>query len=174
MILFVSADPGSKGAVAVIDEHANIIDLHDYRGIAGAVEWAHGLKQFADLVGAQVFITVEEVNGDNEWGMGKSTVLIGNRWLWVGILSMAFPDVTVRTVRPRDWQKTHWPLSLTGECVNNKKKSLAVARQLWPEERRKGGRLNLEGHHDRADALLMADRQRQVMTLRRNSRLPGG
>lgn len=162
--LFIGADPGLTGALAVIDQDSRPIVVIDIgtrpREISKTV-----IKKEFDARSTRDRITYRLVHyTGHEWhgwiempfsiparpdnpSSGSKMMSMNSLFqTYGGILAMLdLMEVETHTVRPAEWKAR---MGITKQ----KDYSLGVARQLWPTIR-----LNLKKHHNRAEALLIAE-----------------
>lgn len=143
MRVYIGVDPGVSGAMAVINGDDEVIGIHDWKevnDIRGAAGILMDYINFYDYV----YAAIESVHSMPGQGVSSTFKFGRNFGQWEGL--MAGLNVPTRLVRPQEWQKGVISRS------DGKNASLAAARRLFPEVP-----LNLKRHHNRADALLIAD-----------------
>lgn len=152
----VAIDPGVEGALACMDADGAIVDVDDLDIIQhGKLKWVDGSALLGKLIELRacrhhIVVVVEEVS-PNPINSRRATKSQG---LTLGsILATAqCAGVRVELVPPQTWKAD---MRLTGRKLNaRQKKSLSLdrARLLWPDVE-----LHLAKHHNRAEALLLAE-----------------
>ena len=140
--IFCGLDPGSSsGAYGIIDQDGQYVTCGDIPTIDGRVD-AIALVQCISLP-TECCFAVENVHTMKGQGIASS----GKFMRAAGAIeaTVALTGSPMVLVSPQRWKKHH---RLIG---TEKKASLELARQLWPD-----APLKLVKHHGRADALLMA------------------
>lgn len=136
--MYIGIDPGKTGAVAILDDKGNYINVLDF----GQKELMSALIDYAPVV---KFAYLEKVHSMPGQGVVSTFSFGENFGWWHGVLgSLGIPYTTIR---PQDWMKKY---SLQKSSASDKP-GLEVARKLFPE-----APLRLKKHHNRADALLIA------------------
>lgn len=136
--MYIGVDPGKTGAVAILDDKGNYINVLDF-GQGGLMS---ALIDYAPVV---KFAYLEKVHSMPGQGVVSTFSFGENFGWWQGVLgSLGIPYTTIR---PQDWMKKY---SLQKSSASDKP-GLEVARSLFPE-----APLCLKKHHNRADALLIA------------------
>ena len=136
--MYIGIDPGKTGAVAILDDKGNYINVLDF----GQEELMPTLIGYAPVV---KFAYLEKVHSMPGQGVVSTFSFGENFGWWQGVLgSLGIPYTTIR---PQDWMKKY---SLQKSSASDKP-GLEVARNLFPE-----APLHLKKHHNRADALLIA------------------
>ena len=136
--MYIGIDPGKTGAVAILDDKGNYINVLDF-GQEGLMS---ALIDYAPVV---KFAYLEKVHSMPGQGVVSTFSFGENFGWWQGVLgSLGIPYTTIR---PQDWMKKY---SLQKSSASDKP-GLEVARVLFPE-----APLRLKKHHNRADALLIA------------------
>ena len=136
--MYIGIDPGKTGAVAILDDKGNYINVLDF----GQEELMPTLIGYAPVV---KFAYLEKVHSMPGQGVVSTFSFGENFGWWQGVLgSLGIPYTTIR---PQDWMKKY---SLH-KSSSSDKPGLEVARKLFPE-----APLRLKKHHNRADALLIA------------------
>ena len=136
--MYIGIDPGKTGAVAILDDKGNYINVLDF-GQEGLMST---LIDYAPVV---KFAYLEKVHSMPGQGVVSTFSFGENFGWWQGVLgSLGIPYATIR---PQDWMKKY---SLQKSSASDKP-GLEVARKLFPE-----APLRLKKHHNRADALLIA------------------
>ena len=146
-ILYVGIDPGNTGALAVLDAAGwckNIVDF----GTPGYTDWV-GIDNTYKVM-------LEKVNAMPKQGV-SSTFKLGMAYGYnIGMLEAW--GISYTFVTPAKWQASMYDSA--ARTGNTKKDSLALARRLFPELAR--NELRLEKHHNRSDALLLAEYCRRL------------
>ena len=151
MVTFIGIDPGAKGAVAVLDETANVIALLDmpYDKTLKSLD-IKALKDILDTY-SDSFCVLEKcqytpaIKGSGAFTFGKT----------IGMTEtlVALSGLKHELIRPQKWQST---FSLIGK---DKTSAIAVAKRLFPSVQNK----LLKTKDGRADALLIAEYCRRTM-----------
>lgn len=139
---FIGIDPGASGAIAIFNNHAEIILLADWPG--NAVAAAHTISDRVFLIQAQA--AIESVHAMPKQGVTSMFKFGQNFGVWLGI--MAALEIPTLLPRPLDWQKG---IIRKGDGPDPKTRSMAAALRLFPK-----ADIRLKKHHSRADALLIA------------------
>lgn len=140
--IFCGLDPGSaSGAYGIIDQDGKYVTCGDIPTIDGRVD-AIALVQCISLP-VECCFAVENVHTMKGQGISSS----GKFMRAAGAIeaTAALTGSFMQLVSPQKWKRHH------GLIGTEKKASLELARQLWPD-----APLTLVKHHGRADALLMA------------------
>ena len=140
-VWWLGVDPGKKGA-ACLKSGPSII-ISDY---AGVLETSAKIREWKD----EYFIQggfLELVHNMPEDG-GSSAFRFGTNFgFWQGTLASL--KIPFKLITPRSWRKGLFKKS---DGATTKKKSLAVARRMFPESEY----FLREKDHDRAEAMLIA------------------
>jgi len=142
MKAYIGIDPGTTGALAIIDADQKIIGIHDWQELnddSGAADIVIHYMALYDVSAA-----IELVHSMPKQGVSSTFKFADNYGTWKGILAGLRVPRTL--VRPQTWQK-----GIISKA-DGKRATLATARRLWPD-----AELTLVKHHNRADALLIAD-----------------
>ena len=139
----IGIDPGKKGAAVVLSSARKILDVYDY---VDPLETSNILAQWKKNFDIKLAV-LEQVHSFPGQGVVSSFSFGMNYGVWQGVLSAV--KVPWQLVTPRTWQKG---LVTPSDGSNAKKRSLAVARRLFPTE----GYFKRKKDADRADAVLMA------------------
>jgi crossover junction endodeoxyribonuclease RuvC len=192
MKYFLGVDPGKSGALALLDENGNPVEVLDYPGddiklarmidelilLMQKPEYSNSLERKVSILCPPIEIkaAIEDVNS---FQMGRQSAFnFGkNVGQWQGVL--AANNIPYEFVRPQVWQKGQLRLQdgwTFREKKNRKTKqiervkaidtkiaSLVGARRKYPSIE-----LHLKKHHGRADALLIAEWLRLKYVLNRN------
>lgn len=151
---FIGIDPGITGALAIINSStiqlidSPIVQIKTKKkpDVAGYYQI---LKQFTE----DSTVIVEEVHAMPGQG-GVSGFNFGTAFgIWIGILAAL--EIPYEFVSPQKWKRQ---MGVKGE----KDESRTVALQLFPHL---ANQLNLKKHHNRADALLMAEYSRRRFSI---------
>jgi len=134
-------DPGKKGAACL--KSGNNIVIFDYENIDHTAAMLRGWKDQYKIT--MMFLElVSNMPGDG----GSSGFKFGTNFgIWQGALTAL--NIPFMLIRPQAWRKGLFD-NIEGQST--KKKSLAVARQMFPESKY----FLREKDHDRAEAMLMA------------------
>lgn len=136
--MYIGIDPGKTGAMAILDNKGNYINVLDF----GQEELMPALIDYAPVV---KFAYLEKVHSMPGQGVVSTFSFGENFGWWQGVLSSL--GIPYTTIRPQDWMKKY---SLQ-KSSSSDKPGLEAARKLFPE-----APLHLKKHHNRADALLIA------------------
>lgn len=140
--IFCGLDPGSSsGAYGIIDQDGEYVTCGDIPTVNGRVD----VRVLSWLINLEVNsrFAVEDVHTMKGQGISSS----GKFMRAAGAIEATalLTGSPMVLVTPQRWKKHH------GLIGTEKKASLELARQLWPD-----APLKLVKHHGRADALLMA------------------
>jgi Holliday junction resolvasome RuvABC endonuclease subunit len=142
--MYVGIDPGFSGAWGIIDHHGNYIScgdmIHDGRYIDTRMVHAE-MSQAIDHQDSE--FVIEFVHAMPQQGV-SSTFKFGVAYGAAISILQRFKS-TFHAVPPRVWKRAM-------ELDNDKDKSLALARELWPN-----APLARKKDNGRAEALLMAE-----------------
>ena len=143
---WVGVDPGKAGCAALVDQNGEI-ELHDFQGVTLAAECLRDSRSRYRLE----LVALEAVHGFKGQGVSSTFAFGRNAGAWEGLLAgLGIPFVLVK---PQAWQKG---LFAKADGKDSKTQSLSVARRLYPD-----ADLSLKRHHNRSDALLLADYARR-------------
>jgi len=159
-MIIVGIDPGLTGAVARMGTSGLSVSIHDTPSFV-----INGRRRDYDVPGmiamlnrgyisddGSVHVFIERQQSRPEAGVA-STFKIGYGYgLWMGIVAAWGWKCTV--VSPQVWQKEMYQ----GAVGEGKERSLLIASRLWP------GIVIPKSRHDRADALLIAEYGRRVLS----------
>ena len=152
--MIVGIDPGSTGALAVIGgEQAIVYDLPTAK-IGGSMQISpQRLSAMLAMIGPVERIFIEDVHANTMSYKGNFTL-----GLAVGIIHgvCAAMDRPVQRIQPKDWQRAVGAATL--RRVERKDAHRQIAMELFPELY---DQLRLVKHHNRADALLIAEAGRR-------------
>ena len=151
---YIGIDPGSKGAMAIIDSEGNVADIID---IDNNVDTYSGLIiQYIDHLDKDFYIAVEDVCGRPGQSCVANTTfmkLAGYAELLGYILSTEYLKV-----KPQVWKKYFGLISKGLTKTQRKHLSIELAKELFPSVA-----LQLTASKDgRAEALLIAEYMRRV------------
>lgn len=157
--VYVGIDPGTTGAIAfirgkdavVLDIPVSVVRKKSGKGHQSLYDYQQIARILGVVSGGQcvTMVTIEE---------GQKMLVIGGRvigrpatsyacgWatgMWLPLL--AYCDIPYELVLPGAWKKA---MRLT----NDKERSRLTARSMWPK-----AELSLKKHHNRAEALLLAE-----------------
>lgn len=156
----VGIDPGVTGAIALVQDHGKPPELWDIEAVSvgGTKQMSpQGLIDILTAWGPVDGVVVEDnrAQGNNgslaNFSMGMSLGIIYGVCATLGR--------PVHRVKPREWQTT-MGLSQV-KRVDRKNAHRQRARELWPEI---DDSLKLVRHHNRADALLIAEHGRRTLS----------
>lgn len=145
--VWVGIDPGSTGAVAVIDKEDKIIDILDYEALILENSLLITIPILKKKYDVQL-ITLEKLNASACFSKRTNWVLSGNYHIWETAANLS--GVEVSLYLPRAWQKGLFE-KRHGE---KKQRSLNLCRELYPEYN--DTYFKFKKDHDRADAVLIA------------------
>lgn len=146
---YIGIDPGTKGAIAILDERLNIVEVHDLptrkqgKGGAAASQMVCPLKlhdivnPYADK-GAVAIVEVAIVKPPMKLVAARTIGL--NYGVVLSVLSTS--GIGIREYAPSDWKKH---LGLT----DDKDASISLCTSLYPRD------LQHFTRHDRAEAILI-------------------
>ena len=145
---YIGVDPGTTGAVAMIDKQGGV-NVYDFETME-ALDALLAVKSFARATACVEKVASMPKQGvSTTFKFGKNT---GRVIGWLEALGIPFVEVT-----PTKWQKMVYD---SGEKMADKKaQSLQVARKLFPAML---PMLKRKKDHNRADALLIAEYCRKV------------
>ena len=155
MRAYIGIDPGMTGAIAMIaDNGTTVLHLQDMPDDELAFhELGRDLSErLADRGISLEAVFLEKVSAMPKQGVSstfKFGMSFGMARLWACSL-----DAPMYFVTPQKWQKV-----LDSAGGKQKDRSLLFARRRWP-----GADLRLKKHHNRADALCIAEYGRRYMT----------
>lgn len=143
---FIGIDPGITGAVAIIDsEKIELIDSPFVQIKTRRKPDVVGYYQILKDLTSNSILTIEEVHPMPGQGAIAGFNFGMAYGVWVGIFAAL--QIHYEFVSPQKWKRQ---MGVRGE----KDESRTVALQLFPHL---ANQLNLKKHHNRADALLMAE-----------------
>ena len=144
MTIYIGVDPGTTGAIAMLNPNGGIYLIWDLQFIDGVMQPT--FKKLFDLLRlkvqhVRVYIEKQQPFPNTA---AKSNFQAGRGY---GALEGAFiaQDIELNYVLPRVWKKT---LGLSP----NKEQSREMANELWPD----AGLFNRKMDHNRAEACLVA------------------
>lgn len=154
-MIYIGVDPGTTGAIAILD--GSKTSVHDFANMDGLGELSIIFGGITDIMEFPSCIAyVEKVHSMPKQGVsttfkfGRAT---GRAIGWLEALGIPYEEIT-----PTKWQKMVFDSGTrTGD---NKADSLSMARKLFPNML---DRLNRKKDHNRADALLIAEACRRSM-----------
>ncbi len=180
MTYHIGVDPGKSGAVAIIDTVTREKQIYDYTDSKGLLV-IQELAKFQSIV--PVYATVEKVGTMPGQGISSSGKFMFNAGEWAGIFKAL--DIPHSYVTPQKWQKLIFdsaerlyitksvpvytvdesgrkkPLKKQGKAVKEKKKCIDWKNMSLDRARRRFPRLKellrFKKHHNRSDALLIAE-----------------
>lgn len=151
--LTIGVDPGLSGAIAMLDEHGDVVFVDDLPVVRdNKLAWIDGGELQSLIInwrqGRQCTAMIERVNAMPKQGVSSSFQFGVGFGSILGVLqAMAIP---IEFVRPTNWKKA---MNLGAD----KKAALHKARLLYPDVD-----LRLAKHEGRAEALLIARYARSV------------
>ena len=144
---FIGVDPGKTGALAIIDESLQKVEIVDYPGsIVSLYKLLDKLFDEWDIHISLVHAYIEKVGTMPKQGIVSAFTFGENYGAWQ--YAMASAEIPYEFVTPRKWQKAMFD---SKKEKDTKKQSLDLARRLFPKVD-----LHLEKHDGRADALHLA------------------
>ena len=172
--LFLGIDPGISGCVAAINSSGRYVGFFDIPtiekpGVSKKKETKAKVKRKVDgkelynqllsltdiepsecllVLEGQVAMSPPKKKGEEQRSMGASSLMsLGHTY---GAIEAAVQIAGMRyeIVYPRKWKNKY---KIPGEKDGGKKYALSIARMLFPK-----APLNLQRHHNRAEALLLA------------------
>lgn len=148
--IYAGIDPGITGALAIITVKNGIESarVHDFQNNA-----ITKLSLMIVFNHQHLHILIESVHSRRGWALGKNDKLMKNIGEWHGVIKYLRGEYPAE-ILPKVWQKTIWGNNTTPDDTTRKKMSLAKVRELFPHLAEMS--LNLEKHHNRGDALLIA------------------
>lgn len=160
--IFVGCDPGLTGAIGIIDQDSRCIAVIDvatrFRDISKTkIKKEFDVKVTADRLTDRLVNYIEHewhgciempfsIPGGNIMGMTSLFQTYGGLMAMMDML-----EIDVKTIRPAEWKRG---FGLT----KDKDASMIFARSLWPT-----AGLMLKQHHNRAEALLLAEYARLIL-----------
>lgn len=155
--MILGIDPGATGAIAVLDgPYANVFDLPTTK-IGGSIQISpQRLRAMLTGFGPVDMVFVEDVHANAMSYKGNFTL-----GLAVGIVHgvCAAMDRPVQRIQPKDWQRAVGVSIIPKSERKNSHRQVAM--ELWPDLY---DQLRLVKHHNRADALLIAEAGRRSRT----------
>lgn len=155
MNVWIGIDPGMTGAMVVRPENDDTPTIFDYEDGDTASFYLDRILKHHDVVCA----ALEQIeiypgrNGSHKTATAMSAI-VRNAGRWEGLLIAH--NIPFVEVAPKRWQRWSF-LGLGMGRQTTKKQSLAAARHRYPELAEKGAGLGLEKHHNRADAVNIAE-----------------
>ena len=152
---YVGIDPGSKGAMAIIDSEGNVTDIID---IDNNVDTYSGLIiQFIDNLDKDFYVAVEDVCGRPGQSCAANTTFM--KLAGYAELVGYFIATDFLKVKPQVWKK-HFGLIFPKDMSKTEKKhkSIELAKELFPAV---AGQLTAS-KDGRAEALLIARYMKDV------------
>lgn len=152
---YVGIDPGSKGAMAIIDSEGNVADIID---IDNNVDTYSGLIiQFIDNLDKDFYVAVEDVCGRPGQSCAANTTFM--KLAGYAELVGYFIATDFLKVKPQVWKK-HFGLIFPKDMskTDKKHKSIELAKELFPAV---AGQLTAS-KDGRAEALLIARYMKDV------------
>lgn len=147
---YIGIDPGQSGAIAIINESSDVIELEDYPGDEiSCAKLISNIMVDLNLEAKTVTLkaAIEKVHAMPKQGVTSMFKFGTNFGIWRGMIAMA--GIPFILVPPRTWQKG------VINKAQDKKPALAAAARMFPEAELYGPRGG--GKDGRADALLIAD-----------------
>jgi hypothetical protein len=158
-MLYIGIDVGVTGAVAALAADGSYVELKDLPLTHyGKFKWTDGMELLsilrqmrlgpAGLLPARAF--VEFVAPMPKLGTVSSAAM--GRTFGSVVATVQIAGLSLELVSPQKWKKAL-------NCTSEKATTLGLARSRWPE-----AELHLEKHHNRAEALLIAEYGRRFNT----------
>lgn len=152
-MLIIGIDCGITGAIGVIDAQARVVALHDLPVMThGRLKWIDG-RQLMQLIrdarsGYPARVFIEATHGGN-----TGTVAANRKGLTLGstLVALQLSAQPFELIQPLSWKRALRMLMPNATDKAKKDASLARARMLFP-----AADLDLQKHHNRAEALLIA------------------
>ena len=151
---YVGIDPGSKGAMAIIDSEGNVADIIDIDNGVGT--YANLCYRFGEDYDREYYVAVEDVCGRP----GQSCVANTTFMKLAGYAELlgCFMSTDFLKVKPQVWKKYFGLISKGLTKTQRKHLSIELAKELFPSVA-----LQLTASKDgRAEALLIAEYMRRV------------
>lgn len=152
-MLIMGIDCGITGAIGVIDAQARVVALHDLPIVThGRLKWIDGMELVRIIrearSGYPARVFVEATHGGT-----LGTVAANSKGLTLGstLVALQFSGVPYELLQPQTWKRGLGMLMPKAGDKEKKAASLARARMLFP-----AADLDLQKHHNRAEALLIA------------------
>lgn len=157
MNLFISVDPGATGAMAILSDNGDKSweGVWDYKDHQECLSRLKDVQQLMIKKGKSISVIgiIEKVNSDPRWGKTSIFNFGDNFGQWKGRFdSFGIPYILLT---PTKWQKEVFDYKPSSK--DRKTASLELARRLFP-----WADLKNKGHHNRSDALLMAEALRRL------------
>lgn len=158
-MIFIGIDVGLTGAVAAINEHAELVGVHDLvTAVAGRTQWidsGHLLTTLSDLrQGKAARVYVEQTHAMP--GMGVLSVSSKGLTLGSVLATVGMAGLPLELVPPAVWKRSLGLLMPKASDRERKAASLSLARQRFPS-----APLDRARDHNRAEALLIAEYARR-------------
>ena len=159
---YIGIDPGSKGAIAIIDDYDNVLAIHDLD--TDLYTYWCAMRNLDDIEGFfdETYATVEDVCGRP----GQSCVANTTFMKLAGMAELvAYSLGTFLKVKPQVWKK-HFGLVFGKELTKTQKKhkSIELAKELFPSV---ADQL-MASKDGRAEALLIAKYCQQLFKDKKN------
>jgi hypothetical protein len=156
MDIYLGVDPGKEGALAILTDNGD----RSWDGVWDYLdqECLHRLKDISLFIvksksKSTVIGLIEKVNADPSWGKTSIFNFGDNFGQWRGRFDALSIPYTL--LSPSKWQKEVFD---SGSNIKDRKvASLELARRLFP-----WADLKNKGHHNRSDALLIAEALRRL------------
>jgi len=165
--LYIGIDPGLGGSVAVIDNRDNSIRFYDTPTLelkkGKKIKHEYEVPSMVNIVNdltmlafkSEIIVGLEKIHSMPGQGVVSMFSMGYGYGLWLGILSSL--KIAMVLVPPQRWKK----IMMMG-MDKEKDASRLKAMQMFPQI---SDQLNLKKHHNRADALLIAEFVRRTYTL---------
>lgn len=152
----IGIDPGSTGALAYIgNDEVTVDDLPTTTLGSTTIVSAQRLRQMLADIGPVDCVFVENVHANAMSYKGNFTLGVALGTI-LGVCAAL--DRPMRRIQPKDWQKEVGAYAIAKSERKNAHRQLAI--EMWPQLE---GRLRLVKHHNRADALLIAEAGRRTL-----------
>ena len=159
----LAIDPGVTGAIAAINPDGSFIDVVDLQcSEAGTLKWIKGsyLRSIVfTLRGAdQCIAVVERIQVMNKPGVSKGKAGGFSQGMTLGSILAVLEclSVPIQLAQPAKWKRDLGLTNPDATDTERKHASLELARRLFPD-----APLDLVKHHNRAEALLLAEWRRR-------------
>lgn len=151
----VGIDPGSTGAIALLDEVSHVWDLVTVKIGSVNIVSPQSLRNRILEIGPVDHIFVEEVHA-NAMSYKSNFTLGAALGVILGVCSTLERPVT--RIKPKEWQAATGVSQVPAKERKNTHRQRAM--ELWPQLE---DDLRLVKHHNRADALLIAEAGRKTL-----------
>ena len=151
---YVGIDPGSKGALAIIDSEGDVADIIDLSNDVGP--YVNLCYRFGEEYFRDYYVAVEDVCGRPGQSCAANTTFM--KLAGYAELLGSFMSTEYLKVKPQTWKKYFGLISKGLTKTQRKHLSIELAKELFPSVA-----LQLTASKDgRAEALLIAEYMRRV------------